>query len=305
MNESSQQNFIKLYSTPKPVVKMKPNKLLATQIITSINERRRAVKLKSTQYLLTNDILIMRNFNSINQKKCIQDDSSRYRYFHKTTSSREKIAKPLRSATIEHPSKSGKLNEVGKIFLDLFYLNKYTLITSISCMIDDVEASRSFKTNRSKMIRVLYCSTLKIISRHSINSSLQAIQKIILIYNKDWHGRVTYQNSLGICPFYLAPNKKLSFPSDIYLLSLLLDQLSLGQYFSIQSEIKDLLKMENIGTDHKGYVYVDASENICSQINKLVLNQDRVRKIEMNHVIKFWLNPLRETWKTSLSISCS
>jgi hypothetical protein len=49
MNESSQQKFRKLYSTPKPVVKMKPNKLLANQIITSIHARRgRAVKVKST-----------------------------------------------------------------------------------------------------------------------------------------------------------------------------------------------------------------------------------------------------------------
>ena len=37
MNGSSQWKFRKLYSTPKPVVKMKPNKLLATRIITSIH----------------------------------------------------------------------------------------------------------------------------------------------------------------------------------------------------------------------------------------------------------------------------
>ena len=49
MNGYSQQKFIKLYSTPKPVVKMKPNKLLAARIITSIHARRgRVVKLKST-----------------------------------------------------------------------------------------------------------------------------------------------------------------------------------------------------------------------------------------------------------------
>ena len=119
------------------------------------------MKLKSTRYQLTDDILIKRNFNSLIRKQCIQDDSTRYRYFHKTKSLREKIAKPLHSVTIEHPSKSRKLNELGKIFPDL---NKYSLITTISCMIDDVEASRSFQTNRSKIIGFLYCVTLKIIS---------------------------------------------------------------------------------------------------------------------------------------------
>ena len=43
--------------------------------------------------------------------------------------------------TIEHSSKLGKLNGVGKIFLDLIDLNKYTLITIIHFMVDDVEAS--------------------------------------------------------------------------------------------------------------------------------------------------------------------
>ena len=43
--------------------------------------------------------------------------------------------------TIKHPSKSGKLNGVGKIFPDLFDLNKYSLITGIHFIIDDVQAS--------------------------------------------------------------------------------------------------------------------------------------------------------------------
>ena len=96
-----------------------------------------------------------------------------------------------------------------------------------------------------------------------------------------------------------------SSSSYIYLFSLLLDQLYPGQSFSIQSEIKDLLIMENIGTDHKGYIYVYASDNLCSQINKLVLNRDRVRNTEMQHAKKLWLDPYRETWKTSLSTFCS
>jgi hypothetical protein len=211
-----------------------------------------------------------RRFDKNIWQQCIQDDSIRYRNFHKAKNLIKKLAKPLHSSTIEHPSKSGKLNGVGKIFPDLFDLNKYTLITTIHFMVDNVEASWSFQTNRSKIIGVLYCLTLKIISQHSIDSLLQAIQNMTIIYNKDWHDRVTYQNSLGIFSFSLVPDKKLSFPSNINLLSLLLDQLSLGQSFSIQSEIKDLLKTENIGTNHKGYIYVYASDNLCSQINKLV-----------------------------------
>ena len=64
--ESSQQKLRKLYSTHKPVVKMKLNKLLATRMITSIHTRRgRVVKLKSNRYQLVVDILIKRNFNSV------------------------------------------------------------------------------------------------------------------------------------------------------------------------------------------------------------------------------------------------
>ena len=115
INESSQWKFRKLYSTPKPVVKMNFNKLLAARMITSINVRRgRVVKLKSTRYRLVVDIWIKRNFNSFIRKECIQDDSTRYRYFKNNESSRERIAKPLHSVTIEHLSKSGKLNEIGK-----------------------------------------------------------------------------------------------------------------------------------------------------------------------------------------------
>jgi hypothetical protein len=125
MNESSQWKFRKLYSTPKPVVKMKLNKLLATRMITSIHARRgRVVKLKSTRYQLVVDILMKTKFDNHIHKQCIQDESIRYRYFNKATSVREKDAMPPHSVTIKHPLKSGKLNGVGKIFLDLFDLNK-------------------------------------------------------------------------------------------------------------------------------------------------------------------------------------
>ena len=77
------------------------------------------------------------------------------------------------------------------------------------------------------------------------------MQKTIVEHNKDWHDRVTYQTFVGTFSFYLACGKKLIFSLNIYLLSLLLDQLSLGQSFSIQYKINDLLKMEDIGIDHK------------------------------------------------------
>ena len=69
----------------------------------------------------------------------------------------------------------------------------------------------------------------------------------------------------------------------------------------MQSEIKDLLKMENIGIDHKEYIYDYASDNLCSQIHKLVWKRERVRKIKKKHAHKLSLDPYRETWKTSLS----
>ena len=112
-----------------------------------------------------------------------------------------------------------------------------------------------------------------------------------------WH----IKNSLGMFLCSLVPNKKLSSSSNIYLLSLLLDQLYLGQSFLIQSEIKDVLKMENIGTDKKEYICVYPSDNICSQINKLVSKRGRVRNTKEKHAHKIWLDPYRETWKTSLS----
>ena len=128
---------------------------------------------------------------------------------------------------------------------------------------------------------------------------------ISIINNKDWHDSVTYQNSLGIFSCALVPDKKLNSSSNIYLLSLLLDQLYPGQTFSIQSKIKDLLLVANMGIDHKRYIYVYASDNLCSQINKLVSKQDRVRKTKEKHAHKLWLGPYRETWITSLSTFCS
>jgi hypothetical protein len=121
MNGYSQWRFGKLYSAPKQIVKMKPNKLLAAQIITSIHARiGRSVKLMSTRYQMVVDILMKRNFDSQILRQCIQDYSIRYKYLHKATSLREKYAMPPHSVTIKHPSKLGKLNEDGNIFLDLF-----------------------------------------------------------------------------------------------------------------------------------------------------------------------------------------
>ena len=48
---------------------------------------------------------------------------------------------PLHFVTIEHPSKQGKSNGVGNIFPNLFEPRKYTLITVIYFMVDDVDSS--------------------------------------------------------------------------------------------------------------------------------------------------------------------
>ena len=84
------------------------------------------------------------------------------------------------------------------------------------------------------------------------------MQKTFVKHNEDWHERETYQTTLGTFSFYLVYGKKLIFSLNIYLLSLLLSHFSPGQS-SMQSQIKDLLKMENISTD-----YVYASENLFS-----------------------------------------
>jgi uncharacterized membrane protein len=159
---------------------------------------------------------------------------------------------PSHFVTIKHPSKSRKLNGVGKIFLGLFDMYKYIIITTIHFMVDDIEASRSFQTNGFKKCRVPYCLTLKLVSKHLIDSLIQSTQMIIIIYNKDWHDRVTYQTSLGIFSFSLVLDKKLSVSPNIYLLSLLLAQFSPRKSFAIESQIKDLLKMGNLSNDHKG-----------------------------------------------------
>ena len=144
---------------------------------------------------------------------------------------------------IEHPSKQGKSNGVGKIFLDLFDPHKYTLITAIYFMVDDVEASQSLQSNVFIKFGVPYCFFMKLISKHSIDCVLQTIQRTIIKHYKDRHDRVTCQTYLG---------KKLSLSQNIYLSSLLLSQSDQGQYFNvIQSHIKYFMKVENKSNDPK------------------------------------------------------
>ena len=99
---------------------------------------------------------------------------------------------------------------------------------------------------------------------------------------------------------------KLSLSPNIYLSSLLLPQYSKGQYFNvIQSQIKDFLKVANKSKDPKEEFHVYASGNLCSKISNLVLNWEKVKKTKRKHAQKIWLDPYRETWKTSLSMPCS
>ena len=99
------------------------------------------MKLESARYQLVDDILLKKNYHSHLWSKCIPVDVTRYQDFHRTTSLMKKDAMPLHSVTIKHPSKQGKLNGVGKIFPYFFEPHKYTLITTIYSMVDDVHAS--------------------------------------------------------------------------------------------------------------------------------------------------------------------
>ena len=116
----------------------------------------------------------------------------------------------LHSMRIEHPSKLGKLNGVGKIFLVFFDMPKYLLITTIDFMIDDVEVSWSFQLNGFKKFGFPHCLSLKLISKHIINYFIPNIQKTIIEHNKDWNNRVTYQTILETISFFLIYRKKLS-----------------------------------------------------------------------------------------------
>ena len=51
----------------------------------------------------------------------------------------------------------------------------------------------------------------------------------------------------------------------------------------MQSQIKYLLKMENISIDNKEELHVYALHNLCSQIGNLVSNQEKVKKTKMRN----------------------
>ena len=87
----------------------------------------------------------------------------------------KKDAIPLHSMTIEHPSKQRKLNRVGKIFLDLFELHKYNLITTIPFMVNDVEDSQSLQSNVLINLGFPCCLFMKPIVKHSVDCLLQTI----------------------------------------------------------------------------------------------------------------------------------
>ena len=178
---------------------------------------------------------------------------------------------PLHSVTIEHPSKQGKLNGVGNIFPYLFEPHKYTLITVIYFMADDVEASQYLKSNVFIKFEIPYCLFMKLISKHSIDYLLQTIQRNIIKHYKEWHDRVTCQNYLGIFLFSLVYGKKLSISQNIYLSSFILAQSSQGQSFDvIRSQIKYFFKVANKRNDPKEEFHVYAYSNLFFQISNLV-----------------------------------
>ena len=143
---------------------------------------------------------------------------------------------------------------------------------------------------------------MKLISKHSIDCFLQTIQRTIINHYKDWHDRVTCQTALGIFTFSLVYRNKLSISPNIYLPSLVLSQYAQGQSFNvIQSQIKYFLK------DPKTKFHVYACGNLCFQISNLVSNWDKANKAKQKHMQfqKIWIEPYKETWKTSLSMHYS
>jgi hypothetical protein len=170
-------------------------------------------------------------------------------------------------------------------------------------MFNDVEASHSLQSNALMKLGVPCCLFMKRISKHSINCLLQTIQRMIIKHYKDWHDRVTSQNTLGIFSFSLVYSKKLSLSTNIYLSSLLLAQSAQGQSFNvIQSQIKYFLKVADESNDPKVEFLVYASGNLCFQISNLVMNWDKANKAKGKHTQfqKLSLDPYMETWKTPL-----
>ena len=148
------------------------------------------------------------------------------------------------------------------------------------------------------------CLFMKQISKHSIDCLLQTIQRTIIEHYKDWHDGVTCQTALGIFLISLVYSNKLSLSQNIYLSSLLLAQSTQGQSFNvIQSQIKDFLKVADKSNDPKAKFYVYASGNLCSQVSNMGSNWDKVRKTKRKHTQKLWLDPYRETLKTSLLVA--
>ena len=91
----------------------------------------------------------------------------------------------LHSVTIEHPSKQGKLNGVGKILRYLFKPHKYIIIATIYFMIEDIESSHSLQSNVFIKFVYPYCLFMKLISKHSIDCLLETIQRTIIEHYKD------------------------------------------------------------------------------------------------------------------------
>ena len=107
--ESLPQMLRNIY--PKPLVKMKLNKLLAARKIISIHAwKGRVLKMKFNRCQLTYDILLIRSYD--NNWLRLQ---ARYVF-------------PLLSVTIKHPIIIGKLIVSGKIIPRLFKMHKFILV---------------------------------------------------------------------------------------------------------------------------------------------------------------------------------
>ena len=165
MNGSSQWKFRKLYSSLKLVVKMKLNNSFTTWInIPNQFKKRKSCETEDTRYQLVFDILIKRSFCQSQSQFCqILRFAQGYKF-------EEKEYKVSYFMTIKHPNQ-GSWMELVRSFHICFNLNKYSLITTIHFIINDVEASQSFQTNSCKKCGFHYWLTLKWVSKHSMESN--------------------------------------------------------------------------------------------------------------------------------------
>ena len=236
------QRLQNIYSSPKPLVKIKLSKLLVARRIVSVHAwKGRSIRLKSTQCQLTYDILLQRIYDN---------HLLRCQVYWITTSAKKKYELPLQFVTIKHPFKLGKFNVFGKIIPNFFKMHKYILTDATDLMVNYYEAIQYSQCNViirfgvpnglvfTSLISIWLTIFFESFKRLLSNFTKIGIKRFIFYIGKiGWH--------LELLWGHLLVYGKRAIPSlDICLLSLVLAQYVWRQSFdSFQSLQGDL---ENI-----------------------------------------------------------